>query len=130
MLATRRSVASMLLGVTSACLLLFHPAAVGGPTGVAIADETVRIESPPDGAPVMGRIDIRVTVTAAAPGQIDFYRLYVGNGRSPSAMRPVGPPRTAPVVNEVVAQLDTTLLTGAQARPSAAPANRCPPPTP
>ena len=58
MLATRRSVATALLGIASTCLALFDPATVGRATGVAVADENVRIESPADGSSVTGVIDI------------------------------------------------------------------------
>jgi hypothetical protein len=110
-----RHVASATLGIVCAGLLSLYPVTAERPGGVASASESVRIESPVDGAAVSGRIDIRVTVTADDPDHIDFYRIYVGNGRSPAAMRPLGSPRTAPALSETIVTLDTTLLQAGEA---------------
>jgi hypothetical protein len=103
------------LGIVGAALVAW-PASAAGPTGsAAMADETVRIDFPTDGAPVTGRIDIRVTIAPSDPAQLDFYRLYVGNGRNPTSLRPLGPPRTAAATNEPIATLDTTVLLAGEA---------------
>jgi hypothetical protein len=115
MLMGRRPSAFTGLGIAWGALILVHALAIAPSGGVAVADQAARIEAPLDGAVVSGRIEIRGTATAADPAQFNFYRVYVGNGRTPAGMRPLGPPGETPVVSGVLAAVDTGLLAPGEA---------------
>jgi hypothetical protein len=68
---------------------------------------SARIDAPADGAQVDGVVEIRGRATVTASGQFAFYRLLIGIGRTPSIMRPLGPPYDRPVENGVLATWDT-----------------------
>jgi hypothetical protein len=66
-----------------------------------------RIDAPAAGAQVDGVVEIRGRATVPDGGQFSFYRLLIGIGRTPSIMRPLGPPYDRPVENGVLATWDT-----------------------
>jgi len=93
----------------SACLLLALVLVAGLPPVRAVAgDETLRIDSPVDGASVSGRIEIHGRAVARPPEAFDFYRLYFGPGRDPATLRPVGNAYSEPVMDGVLATADTS----------------------
>jgi len=79
------------------------------PSGVAAQAPAAgaRIEVPADGAQVDGVVEIRGRATVPVGGQFSFYRLLIGIGRTPSIMRPLGPPYDRPVENGLLATWDT-----------------------
>jgi hypothetical protein len=66
-----------------------------------------RIDTPANGAPVSGAVEIRGRATGPDVSRFSFYRILIGVGRSPSAMRPLGPPHDQPVEDGVLATWDT-----------------------
>ena len=79
------------------------------PSGMAAQAPAVeaRIDAPADGAQVDGVVEIRGRATVSAGRQFAFYRVLIGIGRTPSIMRPLGPPYDQPVENGVLATWDT-----------------------
>jgi hypothetical protein len=97
------------LALAFVAALLVLPA----PSTPVLADDTVRIDVPADGADVSGRVEIRGRATTADPSHFSFYRLYYGQGDSPSVLRPIGNPSDKPIVVDVLGVWDTApLLTG------------------
>lgn len=66
-----------------------------------------RIDSPGAGAHVEGVVEIRGRAAMSDGGRVAFYRILLGEGRTPVAMRPLGPPYDRPVDNGVLATWDT-----------------------
>jgi len=66
-----------------------------------------RIDTPAAGAQVDGVVEVRGRATVPEGGRFAYYRLLIGIGRSPSIMRPLGPPYDQPVENGVLATWDT-----------------------
>src|SRR4051812_48111842 len=93
------------VGAAVSLLLLSapEPASVAAQPPAAEA----RIAAPADGAQVDGVVEIRGRATVPDGGQFSFYRLLIGIGRTPSIMRPLGPPYDRPVEDGVLATWDT-----------------------
>jgi hypothetical protein len=53
-------------------------------------DAAVRIDAPTNGEQVLGKIEVRGRATTADASSFSFYRLYYGEGSSPSSLRPIG----------------------------------------
>src|SRR4051812_21681360 len=66
-----------------------------------------RIDTPAAGAQVDGVVEVRGRATVPEGGRFAYYRLLIGIGRTPSIMRPLGPPYDQPVENGVLATWDT-----------------------
>src|SRR4051794_40236282 len=88
------------------CLLLLGASEPSGVAAQAPAAEA-RIDAPVDGAQVDGVVQIRERATVHAGGRFAYYRLLIGIGRTPSIMRPFGPPYDQPVENGLLATWDT-----------------------
>ncbi len=98
---------SQILRVSAALgLLLLGAPEPSGVAAQAPAAEA-RIKAPADGAQVDGVVEIRGRATVPVGGQFSFYRLLIGIGRTPSIMRPLGPPYDRPVENGLLATWDT-----------------------
>jgi hypothetical protein len=66
-----------------------------------------RIDAPADGAQVDGVVEIRGRATVSGGRRFVFYRILIGEGRTPVSLRPLGPPYERPVENGVLAASDT-----------------------
>lgn len=93
--------------VLSLALTIAVASAQAPPT---LADDNVRIDSPTNGASVIGTIEIRGRAVTADPSKFSFYRLYYGAGSSPPALRPIGSPVDKPVDSGVLGTWDTAPL--------------------
>jgi hypothetical protein len=80
------------------------------PAPPILADDAVRIDSPTNGASVVGTIEVRGRAVTAAGSTFSFYRLHYGAGSSPSSLRPVGSPGDQPVEDGVLGIWDTAPL--------------------
>jgi hypothetical protein len=69
----------------------------------------VRIDAPTEGQHVGGMLEIRGRATTPDPEEFDYYRVYVGRGRSVAQLRPLGPPGTEPVEDGILATIDLSL---------------------
>jgi hypothetical protein len=82
---------------------------VAGPPGAdaQMPAAEARIDATAEGAQVSGVVEIRGRATDANGGQFSFYRLLVGEGRTPVSLRPLGPAYERPVENGVLGTWDT-----------------------
>ena len=72
-----------------------------------ISHVSASIEAPTSGAQVDGVVEIRGRATVSDGGAFGFYRILIGAGRSPAAMRPLGAAYDRPVESGVLATWDT-----------------------
>src|SRR4051812_257582 len=80
-----------------------NPSKVDAGTPAAVA----RIDAPTAGAQVDGLVEIRGRAIVPESRRFAYYRLLVGIGRSPTIMRPLGPPYEQPVENGLLTAWDT-----------------------
>ena len=66
-----------------------------------------RIDAPIAGAQVDGVVEVRGRAIVPESRRFAYYRLLIGIGRSPSIMRPLGPPYDQPVENGLLGTWDT-----------------------
>lgn len=76
----------------------------------ALAEDVARIDSPANGASIVGQVEVRGRAMTADPSRFSFYRLHYGTGSSPSSLRPIGSPGDQPVESGVLGVWDTTPL--------------------
>jgi hypothetical protein len=81
---------------------LNHPNADARTSPVAAS-----IDAPTGGAQVDGVVEIRGSAMAAEGGRFGFYRILIGEGRTPVSLRPLGPPHERPVESGVLDTWDT-----------------------
>ena len=100
------------VGVALVALLLALAGQVDaqGPDDGTDEEAQVVILSPAEGERVSGQVSIRGRATTPDPARFDYYRVYVGRGRSSVHLRPLGPPVTAPVEDGVLATIDLTAV--------------------
>ncbi len=91
-------------------LVVLGLAALGGlVASIAEAeDEGARIDAPADGARVSGIVEVRGRATGPDVGRFSFYRVLLGIGRDPSALRPLGQPSDTPVEDGLLTVWDTS----------------------
>jgi hypothetical protein len=89
----------LLIGTTD-----FSGADAQSPAGEA------RIDAPAEGEQVDGVVEIKGRATVSGGKQLAFYRILIGEGRSPGSQRPLGPAHEQPVENGVLGTWDTNLF--------------------
>jgi hypothetical protein len=80
------------------------------PAASTQGDETARIDSPANGASVVGAVEIRGRAVTADRSHFSFYRLHYGAGASATSLRPIGAPVDRPVEDGVLGLWDTAPL--------------------
>ena len=71
------------------------------------ASHSARKIPTPSGAQVDGVVEIRGRATVADGARFGFYRILIGEGRTPVSLRPLGPPYDRPVDSGMLATWDT-----------------------